>query len=282
VTTHLEEYELDKAVQALYDFTWRNHCDWYLEMVKPRIQGADAASRAAAQVTLLTVTEHICRLLHPFTPFATEEIWQILRARTTALEPGQPGPAATRADGFADGFAAPSLCVASWPAVPASAIDEEADAAVALFQETVGAIRNIRGEMRVPADLKLEVLVEHGDGAARASLEAQASAIRSLAGVQSLRVAESVERPRFVSTYVSGAMTLLVVLPEDLLASERDRLAKEIAFSEKGMAASHAKLANEKFAAKAPEAVVQAERDRCAKLEADVAALRARLAEIGG
>ncbi|MCB2153529.1 valine--tRNA ligase [bacterium] len=280
-TKHLEDYEFDRYVATLYDFVWRNYCDWYLELVKARVYGDDPDTACAARIVLVTVLEHICRLLHPVMPFATEEIWHILRQRLTGSEADELAPAAPGRSvetlGFPDTFESLALAVGAWPVNHDQAVDAEADATIQLLQEAIGAIRNIRGEMRIPPEMKVEVLIEHRDAVARRRLELGAPAIRQLASVSECTIGETVEHPEFASTFVSGDLTILVKLPQELVEQERQRLEKELAFSEKGLIACRNKLGNEKFTSKAPADVVQKERDRLAKLEADVDAMRSKL-----
>ncbi|MEQ8819400.1 MAG: valine--tRNA ligase [Sumerlaeia bacterium] len=290
-TRCLDHYEFDKYAAALYDFTWNEYCAWYVEMAKRRAysdatEGAAAESATAARVVLVTVLENLCRLLHPVMPFVTEEIWHILRERLADGKPGVAGEARPPAPGamaaFADGFAAPSLCVAPWPAADASAKDVEACATVDLWREVIGAVRNIRGEMKVPVEMKVAVTVQHADAAALAKLEPAKPIIEALASAEGVTLGAAQVGGGLASTYVSGDLTVLVPLPADLVEQERARLEKELAFTEKGIDAGHKKLSNESFVSRAPEAVVAKEREKLDKLEADAAALREKLAALGG
>jgi valyl-tRNA synthetase len=287
-TRSLDTYEFDKVVGALYGFTWNSFCDWYLELIKRRVYDnsdtpAARESARAARVTAILVLEHICRLLHPVTPFATEEIWQTLRERLLGLAPGQPAPGRTPVGhaGLTDGFCAPSVCVASWPAAAPAALDLEAESQIGLLQEIVGAIRNIRGEMRVPLDAKVEVVVRHGEPGGLERCARLVDSVRPLASVGRMEVSNDAPAPGFSSTYVSGALTVLVALPPELVEQERVRLEKELAFAEKGLNALAGKLANPGFLGKAPADVVEKEREKLARLEADANALRDKLAALG-
>lgn len=282
-TTYLDRYEFDKYVACLYDFIWMSYCDWYLEMVKGRAYGHDGDDdcHRAARTTLLVVLEHVCRLLHPIMPFATEEIWQIIRARVVQQDAGDVAES-TAAKQFADCFGAGSLCVGTWPVVAVGLDLESGAQPVALLQEAVGAIRNIRGEMRVPMESKVDVLIEHKDPEAREHLSSVRGHLRSLARLGTLKLGETVEAPKFASTFVSGAMTIMITLPAELLEAEAGRLEKELAFAEKGLQQCDAKLTNAKFVDNAPEAVVEKERQNRAKLQADVDAMRQKLAALKG
>jgi valyl-tRNA synthetase len=281
-TRAIERYEFEQYVDAMYRFFWRDYCDWYLELAKVRVYHAaeDPASARAAKAVLLRVLETSCRLLAPMAPFATEEVWQTLRTRLFAAEPGVPMPAAPACP-FADGFAAPSLCVARWPVPEPSVENAAAEAQCALLQEVVTAIRTIRGEMAMPLDARVDVIVEHRDAPARAMLETARAQVVALVNGASLRVAEEAAPPAFAGTHVSGPMRVHVLLPESLRKAERDRLSKELARLENGIRGARAKLANPEFAEKAPAPVVAKERERLAKMEADAAALQEKLGALG-
>ena len=282
-TETLDRYEFDQYVAGLYDFIWLNYCDWYLEMVKGRAYGHDEAeeSHRAARTTLLVVLEHVCRLLHPIMPFVTEEIWHIIRARVVNVEAGVSASGATSTL-FGDCFAAPSLCVGAWPKPSLGLELADSEETIALLQEAVGAIRNIRGEMRVPMEMKVGVTIEHKDSAGRDQLSRVRGHLRSLARVDQLKIEETAVAPKFASTFVSGAMTILVSLPSELVEAEVARLEKELAFAEKGLLQCSSKLENAKFVENAPTAVVEKERQNQAKLQADVDAMRQKLAELKG
>jgi len=282
-TQNLENYEFDKYVGGLYDFIWGSYCDWYLEFVKDRAWGnkGKTTSHRASRVTLLVVLEHICRLLHPIMPFATEEVWQILRQRTTNLEPGTNGDG-PNAIAFADSFASPSLCIGQWPEPASSYINENAEHDITLIQDTVGAIRNIRGEMKVPLESKVDALIEHKDADRIKSLSDNGHHIKNLGRIGKLTINSTIEEPKMASTFVSGDMKIFVVLPPELLEAEADRLKKELAFAEKGLKQSEGKLNNKNFVDKAPEAVVEKEKAAYEKLKTDVEAMRGKLAAIEG
>ncbi len=289
----LHEYAFDRYVSSIYQFLWGDYCDWYLELTKGRVYGTDPRttpeSGRAAKVVLLTVLEHVLRLLHPVIPYATEEVWQLLRERLTrgaALgEHAQEAPPrsweAHGLPGFRDGFEEPSICIAEWPA-DRDYTDDAASQAVALVQQTLGAVRNIRGEMKVPADTKVEVLVAHGSKDAREVLEGFAERMRGLGGIARLDIAAEHEPAPFASTHASGGLSIQVLLPEELRAKEAERLKKELAKLEKGYNATKGKLGNEKFLQSAPPAVVEREKEKLAGYEADLASLRERIAALGG
>lgn len=287
-TAAIRRYDFDQYVQAMYRYLRDDYCDWYLELIKGRVYGkdapADSPSSVTAKVTALGVLEQILRLLHPLAPHATEEIWQLMREQLAGVHPGEPAPHMEPAAGkfpLLDSFDAPSLCIARWPKNPGMA-DSQACGEVEVLQQTIYAIRNIRGEMDVPPAMKVEVHAEHPGAEARAIIESAGKQIRSLATVSELKVAESLPEPPFASTYVSGDLTIRVPLPEELREQERARLEKEIARVEKGWQATNKKLSNERFVQNAPDDVVNAEREKLARYQQDIDAMKEKLAALQG
>lgn len=286
-TRHLDEYTFDQYIQSLYHFLWDDYCDWYLELSKPRVyakEGTPPESTRAAKVVLLTVLEHVLRMLHPVIPHATEEIWQLLRERLTGVGAGAPVTAATPRPGalpFIDNFESLSLCIAPWPSGRVYQ-DDGACGEISLLQEAIYTVRNIRGEMAIPAEMKVDVEFSHPEDGTRALLEGASMQIRALASVNGMTVTGSAGELPFASKAVKGDLVVQVPLPAELREAEITRLEKELAKLDKGAAGTRAKLANEKFTANAPAAVVAQEREKLAKYEADMQAITARLVELKG
>lgn len=274
-TAALEKYEFDVYTQSIYQFLWNDYCDWYLELVKGRVyrtaEGTTAEQSGTAKVVLLTVLECLQRLLHPAIPYATEEIWQLMKARLFDGNDQRGGGCV---------FAPASLAIAAWPKGEAHGRDAKSVSEVEFLKSVIGAIRNIRGEMSVPMDTGVEVFIQHGDAASRGVLESASAQIRALANVKALSVAVSQPTAPFASTHVSGELSIQVVLPAELRAAEKGRIEKELAHLEKGFNATKAKLANEKFVGSAPAEVVAKEREKLAKYESDMEALRAKHAAL--
>jgi len=287
-TTALSRYEFDQYIASIYRFLWDEYCDWYLELVKGRVYlKDDSCTSVAAKVVLLSVLEQVLRLLHPVIPFATEEIWHLLRERLTGAAAGEkvpeaPAPAeAGKVLGFRDGFHGISLCVAPWP-TDRTFRDPAACAEIDFLKVIIGGIRNIRGEMGVPLEMKIDVLAQHADPATRSLLESAAPQVQALAGVAALTVAEHHAPAPFASTFVSGALTLQVLLPAALREQEGARLSKELLRLRKGWDVTSAKLSNEKFANSAPAPVVEKEREKLRAYESDMAAIEAKLQSLKG
>ena len=174
VNRALESFELGDAQQRLHEFIWNDYCDWYIEMAKIRVRNG---SEPSPLPTLAHVLERILRLLHPFMPFITEEIWQTL----TALLPLPPG------EGRGEGEIPESIMVAPYP-TSGERIDSVAEEEIALVQQAVRAVRNTRAQLRIPAAQHLEALVEANGQ--RAAIEDEADVIRAMSRVEPLRIVE--------------------------------------------------------------------------------------------
>lgn len=278
----LEQFGFDDYINALYRFIWNQYCDWYVELVKDRLYVKEpaaagrfnAGSRRTAQVVLVSVLEHILRLLHPAAPFITEEIWQKIRAAW--------GEAAGGEGDTARALAAESVMVAPWPGEGAGrAMDAGDRALMELVQEVIGRIRNIRGEMNVPPGTPVDVEVVCPSEARRTALASGEAYLRGLVKLGELRFGEGPTLEGFSATAVIEDVAVHVYLPEELRQQEIQRLDKEIARVEKGVAGAEKKLANEKFLANAPEHVVASERERLAGLKTELEALKSRRRILG-
>jgi len=254
VTASFERSAFSEAAWTLYEFVWKEYCDWYLEFVKGRFYGEDAGARAQAQHTALEVLRGALTLLHPFFPFLTEAVWENL--------PGVSG----------------LLISATWPSEGAR--DEAAEAEIAVVQDVISAVRNIRGEMNVPPGTKVSVVVKAG-GAAADHLRRSAAKVEALGRVASLIVdAAAVKPPKSAAAAVGG---LEIYLPlEGLidLDAERKRLDKKLAELTKAVDGADRKLANENFTSRAPEDVVQAERERRDKMAVEREVVERNLAAL--
>jgi valyl-tRNA synthetase len=257
----LAEYRFDLAASALYEFTWYEFCDWYLELTKPVLQSetSTAAQKRGTQRTLVTMLEALLRALHPMMPFITEEIWQRVRPLAAPLLAAQKSRARQQA--------VDSVMVAPYPTASDYARDTDAEAQVALLKEYILKVRQIRGEMNIAPSRKIPLLVRDADDAARALLRTRAHYLHRLAGLESLKLLESGEaEPVSASAMVVGT-TLLVPL-EGLIdtAAEIDRLSKVIAKNESDIGKLRGKLGNENFVKNAKPELVEADRAKLAEL----------------
>ncbi|RTR02030.1 valine--tRNA ligase [Halomonas nitroreducens] len=262
ITRALEEYRFDHASQALYDFVWNEYCDWYLELSKP-VLWDDAASEAAkrgTRRTLVRVLEAVLRLAHPMMPYITEEIWQ--RVAPLAGPLSQTG--------------GDSIMVQPWPVADEGRVDEDATRDIEWLKGVIVAVRNIRAEMNIAPGKPLEVLLTKGSEADRARLAANRLFLSKLAKLERIDWLADPDQAPLAATQLVGDMEVLVpmagLIDKD---AELARLAKEIDKQDKLIGGIEKKLGNESFVAKAPEAVVQKERDKLA----DFAATRKVLVE---
>jgi valyl-tRNA synthetase len=254
----LDEYRFNDASAAVYQFVWHEFCDWYLELVKPVLYGTDnPEGRRAAQKTLLEVLTTSLKLLHPFMPFLTEEIWQTL---------------------VADGT---SIMVSKFPAADDAFLDSEVEKEMAQIMEVITRIRNIRGEMNVAPSLKLKVVLAVPSEEIRTALEKGRGYITNLANLESLEITGEVAEPKGVATAVAGPVHIYVFLAGVIdVEAEKGRLAKEIAKIEKDLAVVAKKLSNPEFLAKAAEAIVEKEKEKARSFEEKKAALSAALSRV--
>lgn len=268
----LQEYRFDDAVHAVYDFLWKSYCDYYLELIKPRIYDespSGASSKLAAQATALVVLEGTLRLLHPFCPFITEELWQAMHQRWGSTAEGLGGT--TLGAKMLESLSRESIMVAPWnhfsEQEAGAWVDTEAAACVELLQDIVYAIRNIRGEMKVPPATATAVHLVAPELETREILQRHADFIRRLVNVRSLDVHAALTPAASSATAVAGPVVVHVELPEEMVAAEIARLEKELARLGELVENQRAKLANETFVSRAPAAVVAKEKSKLEQLE---------------
>ena len=262
----LENFQYGEAGRQIHDFLWGEYCDWFLEIAKLRLYGDDAEAKATAQQVLVVVLERTLRLLHPFMPFVTEEIWQNLM------------PASGIGDrGSGDGYQPEALMVARWPE-EAGLADAEAEAQMGLIMELVRAIRNARAEYDVPPGRRIAALISAGEQAQL--LAEQQPILTSLARLDEarLQIATVLDVAEKAMTLVVGGVTVHLPLAGMVdLEAERARLSRELAETEQRIARTEGLLANPGFTGNAPPDVVQRERDKLAELQAQRDRLEARL-----
>ncbi|MDR6667164.1 valine--tRNA ligase [Rhizobium sp. 1399] len=257
VTEALEAYRFNDAAGALYRFVWNQFCDWYLELLKPVFGGEDAGAKAEAQACSAYVLEEIYKLLHPFMPFMTEELWA-----HTAGE-GQ------ERDSL--------LCHAEWPS-PSYADNAAADEINWLI-DLVSGIRSVRSEMNVPPSATAPLVVVGANSLTRERLFRHDAAIKRLARVDGISLAESA--PKGAAQIIVAEATACLPLGNLIdLAAEKSRLEKAIVKAEGEIARIDGKLSNEKFVANANPEVVEAERERHAELTNQIESLRTALARV--
>ncbi len=264
VNQALGAFELGEAQQKIYDFAWNDFCDWYIEMAKVRLRAGNSVDATAAATTLVHVLERLLRLLHPFMPFVTEEIWQNLTARVAAPDVG-----------IAD-----SIMVSSYPRVdaPRSAPDAEAD--VEIVMQTVRAVRNMRAQLRIPAAQKLEAAIE--TNGMRAVVEEEKEVICALARVEPLRVLDAGDSdPTSGVSLVVNPLVVRLPLEGVDLQAESDRLHRELESKRQDETRKEQLLANPNFVSKARAEVVENERQRLRSLAEERQRIEDIIAQLG-
>ncbi|MBW4487967.1 MAG: valine--tRNA ligase [Trichocoleus desertorum ATA4-8-CV12] len=255
----IDNFGLGEAAKGLYEFTWGDFCDWYIELVKPRLQGENATSRKAAQQTLAYVLEGILKLFHPFMPHITEEIWHTL---TQAGE---------------DQY----LAVQAYPEVNAAQIDAELEHQFDLLIGTIRTIRNLRAEADVKPGAKVQTILQSESDRERQILDQGQSYIQNLAKVETLSIVEKLESAPEAIAGVVGTVQVLVLLAGVVdVAALKAKLEKDLKKVEAEIAALSGRLSNSKFVDKAPADVVQGARDALAEAEKQAEILKARLAQL--
>jgi len=258
----LTAYRFNDAAGAVYQFVWHEFCDWYLECAKPTLYGGESpAARSRTQTTLAEILEPTLRLLHPFMPFITEEIWQRLP------------------------HAGASIMLAPFPKARRKDHDPAAERDMAVLMAVISAIRNIRGEMRIPPSTTLRAVLKPATPKATRLLKGQAALVQALARCE-VTVDPRAARPAASAMAIADGVECFVPLGGLVdLEAERQRLAKEIKKVEDQIAFLKGKLGRQEFRAKAPRDVVEREKGRLAEQQEVRAKLREslrRIEEAGG
>jgi valyl-tRNA synthetase len=268
VTEHLERYRFSEVARAIYDFTWSEFCDWYVEMSKGRLR--DPTARPLAQQFLVGVLDAILRLVHPIMPFVAESIWQALA--DVAFERGLPAPEP----------AAESVVIAQWPAFPDSWRNADMEQRLARMQELVRAVREIRNRYMVDSRTALDVFVR-SSAVVSADFQVLAPFITMLAGVGKLTAGPDVPKPPQAAGHVSAEFEVYVSLRGLIdVAGEVKRLEKQLAEKRKHLQSALAKLQNPNFTGKAPPEVVQQQQDLVADVEKQIQVIETNLRELSG
>ncbi|MGB8658183.1 MAG: valine--tRNA ligase [Candidatus Zixiibacteriota bacterium] len=265
VTGFMDDYRYNSAVKVLYDFIWHDFCDWYVEMVKQRLSLADGEKdKTTAQTVAHLVLNHILRLLHPFAPFVTEEIWHHLYGRGTD-DNGS------------------SLLSAQWPVSQEALIDEKLEDTLNRVQEVVTSIRNIRSEMGVPPVKKSDVLIRVDNQNLTAILEENRNHISNLGKVENLRIGTKITKPEHAASAVIRDAEIFIPLEGLIdLEQERSKLEKEISRITQLLEKANKKLSNEDFLKNAPKDIIEKEKAKRDEYSKMVEKLNRNLEEILG
>lgn len=241
----LDNYRFDIAAGILYEFTWNQFCDWYLELSKPAVHKGNDAQKRAARHTLIEVLEGLLRLAHPIIPFITETIWQRVKE--------------------VKGIEGETIMLQAFPEFDASLVDEQALNDLEWIKEVIVAVRNIRAEMNIAPGKPLDVILRGADETAKRRVSDNIGFLKAMGRLADIRpLAEGEEAPLSVTKLVSGAELLIPMAGFIDKDAELARLDKELEKVEKDITTLDSKLSNEGFVNRAPEAVVAKERERLA------------------
>ena len=263
VTKGLDTYQFGEVARDLYEFFWSEYCDWYIELAKSRLQGDDVADRQMAQHVLVYVLDNALRLLHPFMPFITDEIWCKLPMDRSEVSA--------------------SIMVAPWPESEAMAhyVDASADQAIEVLKAVVTAARAVRAQYGVSPRQELEVVVKASADDTKL-LEDNAALITKLGRISSFTVAPDAEKPANASVTIASNLEICIPL-EGLIDfdAERAKLKKGREKSAKDLEKYERKLSNESFLAKAAPEIIEKDRAAAAELKQALELIDAQLAELG-
>ena len=257
VAAVIESFKFNEAADAAYRFVWGQFCDWYLELSKPVLQAeeldaAGTAARAETQATVAHVIDLICQLLHPFMPFLTEELWaqKANAGAPRAVPAGEAG----------------LVCLTRWPELSAL-VDETAEAEIGFVVDLISDIRSIRSETNVPGGTQVPLVLVKASAATRAAVEAWAPMIERLARLSAIEFADEApgQSAQIIVRGEGAALPLAGIIDLD---AERSRLTKELGKLDQDIAAVERKLGNPDFMARAPEEIVEENRERKAAAEA--------------
>jgi valyl-tRNA synthetase len=258
VTAGIEAYKFNEAAGAVYEFVWGTFCDWYLELIKPVLDGDDEAAKSETRATTAWALDQILKLLHPFMPFITEELWD--RMVEVGVEREN------------------LLCLATWPVFDGLA-DADADEEIGWLVQLVSEVRSVRSEMNVPGGAKVALVLVGASKAVRARAEKHEGTLLRLARLEAISFAKA--PPKGSAQIVLGDVTAALPLAGIIdMNAERARLEREIEKARAEIAKIDAKFSNADFVAKAPPEVVEENRERRAAFEDTIKKLQAALKRV--
>ena len=258
VTQSLEAYKFNEAASAIYEFVWGIFCDWYLELIKPTLNGDDEPAKAETRATTAWALDQCLKLLHPFMPFITEELWAHM------VEHGEARQA--------------MLALSEWPRLEGLAAPD-VEVEIGWVVSLVSEVRSVRTEMNIPAGAKIPLVITGSDKGVRERVRRHEETISRLARLDQVTFAKTA--PKGAAMLVVGDVTAALPLAGVIdMAGERKRLGKEIGEAEVDLDKMDKKLANPDFLAKAKEEAVEQTRERKAELEARIKKLSAALKRI--
>jgi len=248
-----DQFRLSESLQKIYGLIWDDFCDWYIELIKPGEYGKVIEPHRLERA--LGIFEQLMKLLHPFMPFISEEIWQRIQERSTEN----------------------ALIITKWPEFNSSAIHDDAETSFGLIQEIVSAVRNVRAENNISPNIPLELLIR-----GEKELEKVMPYIQSLQKIKSYEINPSLNKPNQAASLLIKGIEVFIPLAEHIdFDKEREKISKEIARLEGFYKSIQGKLSNEKFVSGAPAEVVEKERKKLSDTQDSLEKLRASLGELG-
>jgi valyl-tRNA synthetase len=263
VHRNFDGYRLDLVAQAIYEFTWHEFCDWYLELSKPVLQSdtSTAAAQLGTRRTLVEILEGLLRLLHPIMPFVTEEIWQQVAPRA--------------------GIDGPTIMLQPYPQPATGEADGKAVADIEWLKKFILGVRQIRGEMDIPPGKPLPVILENASEADERRATEHASLLQRVGRVESVTLLADGEKPPAAATALIDELRLLVPMKGMIdVDAERTRLGKQLDKLQADLARARSKLDNPNFVNNAPADVVTQEKQRAADFERQIAQLNEQLEKL--
>ena len=263
----LETYRFDIYANTVYEFAWHEYCDWYLELSKPLLwnKDGDPAARAATQRTLLQVLEVLLRTAHPVMPFITETLWQQVATRLGLIQDGE----------------AASIMLQTFPVAQDMPTNESAESQIEWLKAVITGIRTIRGEANIKPSQDIPLLLQDGSGADKDNAAQAENMLRRLANVTSIEWLDDGAQAPLNALSLVGDLKVMVPLAGLIdLDAERGRIGKEVDKAQQELEKIDKKLSNEAFVAKAPEAVVNKDRERAAELQTTLQTLQKQIAAL--
>ena len=263
VNEALATYRFHEAANRIYEFFWGEFCDWYLELIKPRLnfeEGGDKSGARAACANLVNLFDASLRLLHPVMPFITEEIWQAMYEGKAPYK---------------------SIALAAYPQANEKQFDLAAETEMAILQDLIVSVRNLRAELKVEPKTKVPIEVFAHEPEIRKMIEHNHGAVERLASVEKITFVESSLANRTGARGTARFDVHLLYEQKIDVAAECDRLKKELEKIERGIGSGQRQLGNEQFLAKAPPIVVQNLRKQQQELSVMLAKTQSKLKELG-
>ncbi len=293
IEKHLGQFGLAQAASELYHFVWDDFCDWYIELAKPMVQGQDAALKHQTQQVLFFVCERILRLLHPFMPFITEEIWQKFKEkaadnlsfpRVLSGNPEHGSPIGTFGDdAVKKGLWPETLMFAPWPhGADKRFEDPDAQKAIGILQKAVSGIRDLRSRFQIAPANKLKAVIACKEEVTREILRTFEREVKVLARLETLDCVREFRKQGAMVANAFPEFDIFISLEGVLdLAEEKKRLQKKLQETEQWIAALHKKLENPSFAARAPQEILEKEKEKLEDAKKLFVSYQSQLASLG-